>query len=117
MAVSSSSRAICGTVQTPTNTVHLRCPHSLGVGDLDGDGELGIVVGEHDAKWSYRSQCRVCVYKKADRDGASWLRHIIDDRFEHHDGTKVVELIPGKPAIISHGWKDSIYVHLWEEST
>ena len=54
------------------------------------------------------------MYKKADPQGRSWYRHTIDDRFEHHDGTKVVELVPGKPAIISHGWKDSRYVHIWE---
>ncbi len=53
------------------------------------------------------------VYKKADPAGRSWYRYTLDDRFEHHDGTKVVELHPGKPAIISHGWLDSIYVHLW----
>ena len=91
----------------------LRCPHSVSAGDLDGDGEIEIVVGEHDPKWAYRSQCRVYVYKKADPAGRSWYRTTLDDRFEHHDGTKVVELHPGKPAIISHGWRDSIYVHLW----
>ncbi|MFC1716086.1 FG-GAP and VCBS repeat-containing protein, partial [Candidatus Poribacteria bacterium] len=93
----------------------VRCAHSLGAGDLDGDGEIEIVIGEHDPKWPYRSQGRVYVYKKADPEGRSWYRYTIDDRFEHHDGTRVVELIPGKPAIISHGWRDSIYVHLWTE--
>jgi len=92
----------------------VRCAHSIGAGDLDGDGEMEIVAGEHDPFWPYRSQCRLYVYKKADPRGRSWYRYTIDDRFEHHDGTKVVELTPGKPAIISHGWQDSIYVHLWE---
>ena len=93
----------------------VRCPHSLGVGDLDGDGEIEIVMGEHDPRRTpYRTQSRVYVYKKADPEGRSWKRYTIDDRFEHHDGTRVVELVPGKPVILSHGWKDSKYVHLWE---
>ena len=93
----------------------VRCPHSVGIGDLDGDGELEIVVGEHDPRrTTYRTQCRTYVYKKADAAGRSWKRWTIDDRFEHHDGTKVVELERGVPVIISHGWKDNKYVHLWE---
>jgi hypothetical protein len=39
---------------------------------------------------------------------------VLDDRFEHHDGTKVFEVAPGHLGIISHGWTDSRYVHLWE---
>lgn len=95
----------------PIDTI--RCPHSIGLGDLDRDGEMEIVAGEHDPFWPYRSQCRLYVYKKADPKGMSWYRYTLDDRFEHHDGTKVVELMPGRPVIISHGWTDSIYVHLW----
>lgn len=92
----------------------LRCPHSLDVGDLDGDGELELVCGEHDPFQPYRSRCRLYVYKKADPHGTAWLRYTLDDRFEHHDGSKIVELAPSRMGIISHGWKDTRYVHLWE---
>ncbi len=92
----------------------IRSPHSLGIGDLDGDGEIEVVVGEHDPFKPYRSQSRLYVYKKADAKGITWGRFPIDNRFSNHDGAKVVELSPGKLSIISHSWMEQIYVHLWE---
>jgi hypothetical protein len=92
----------------------IRCPHSIDVADLDDDGNVEIVCGEHDPFTPYRSRCRLFVYKKADKKGRSWYRYLVDGRFEHHDGAKVIELSPGKFGIVSHGWKDSAYVHLWE---
>ncbi len=97
----------------------IRCPHSLSVADLDGDGVPEIVCGEHDPFYAYRSRCRLMVYKQADPAGTAWKRYVLDDRFEHHDGAKIIRLAPGpagtgRLSIISHGWKDSRYVHLWE---
>ncbi len=92
----------------------VRSPHSLDLADLDGDGELEVVVGEHDPFKPYRNRCRLFVYKKADPDGRAWARYVLDDRFEHHDGTQVIDLGGGRLGIVSHGWQDSRYVHLWE---
>ena len=92
----------------------VRCAHSIGVADLDGDGEMEVICGEHYPFHAYRSRCKLFVYKKADPAGISWKRWTLDDRFEHHDGTKIIELSPGRFGIISHGWRDSLYVHLWE---
>ena len=92
----------------------IRCPHSVALADLDGDGQVEIVCGEHDPFYPYRSRCRLLVYKQADPAGTAWRRYVLDDRFEHHDGTKIIQLAPGRLGIISHGWKDSKYVHLWE---
>jgi hypothetical protein len=92
----------------------MRCPHSVEVADLDGDGELEVIAGEHDPFWPYRNQCQLYVYKKANPNADAWYRYTLDERFEHHDGTRLIELEPGRLGIVSHGWKDSIYVHLWE---
>jgi len=91
----------------------IRCGHSIGVADLDGDGEVEIVCGEHDPFYPYRTRCRMMVYKKADPAGKYWKQFVIDDRFEHHDGAKIFEPEPGRWAILSHGWKDKKYVHMW----
>jgi hypothetical protein len=91
----------------------IRSPHSIDVADLDGDGELEVVVGEHDPFAPYRASPRLYAYKKADPAGRAWKRWTIDDRFEHHDGAKICEIAPGRFAIASHGWMDSLYVHVW----
>jgi len=41
-------------------------------------------------------------------------RYVLDDRFEHHDGTQVVDLGSSALGIVSHGWQGIKYVHLWE---
>ncbi|MCK4514378.1 MAG: VCBS repeat-containing protein [Spirochaetaceae bacterium] len=93
----------------------LRSPHSLSAGDIDGDGVTEFIAAEHDPFWPYRKRNRLFVYKSID-GGTTWYRRTIDSRFEHHDGGKLADLGNGKQVIMSHGWKDSIYVHLWEIS-
>lgn len=91
----------------------IRSPHSLGIGDLEGNGEMAV-VGEHDPFKPYRCEARLYAYKKNDPQGLVWSRYPIDNRFSNHVGTKVVELTPGKLSVISHSWKEPAYVHLWE---
>ncbi len=37
---------------------------------------------------------------------------MLDDRFEHHDGGKPIDLGGGRRGIVSLGWNEC-YVHLW----
>src|SRR5690606_13479229 len=92
----------------------VRSPHSLDVADVDRDGQPELIVGEHDPFKPYRNRSRLYVYSRADRQGTAWYRHVVDDRFEHHDGAKIIQLGPGRVGIMSHGWAESRYVHLWE---
>jgi hypothetical protein len=92
----------------------VRSPHSIDVADLDGDGEIEVIIGEHDPFAAYRSRSRLLVYKKAEPGGRAWIQYVLDGRFEHHDGSKVFELEPGRLGTVSHGWVDDRYLHLWE---
>jgi len=93
----------------------VRCGHSVSAADLDGDGELEIICAEHTPYASGpRSRCRLMVYKKAEPNGRAWTRYVLDNRFEHHDGAKPIELAPSKIGIMSHGWINYNYLHLWE---
>jgi hypothetical protein len=53
----------------------LRSPHSISVADLDGDGKMEVIVGEHDPFKPYRSQSRLLAYKQADAQGITWSAH------------------------------------------
>jgi hypothetical protein len=91
----------------------IRCPHSLAVADLDGDGKLEVIAAEHNPFAPYRSRSRMFAYKQADANGTAWYRYLLDDRFEQHDGAKIIQLAPGKLGILGHGWLEDKSVHLW----
>lgn len=92
----------------------MRSPHSLSVVDADGDGQMEIVVAEHDPFYPFRNRGRAFIYKPV-LGGKGFKRYLLDARFEHHDGMKAVDLIEGKVCILSHSWTESGYVHLWVE--
>lgn len=94
----------------------MRSPHNISAADIDGDGLTEFIVAEHDPFWPYRKRNRLFVYKTLDH-GKSWYRRTIDSRFEHHDGAKLADLGGGRRVIMSHGWRDKNYVHLWEIGT
>lgn len=96
------------------NIDSMRSPHSIGGGDLDGDGQPEFVVAEHDPFYPYRNRGRAYIYKPV-MGGRGFKRYLLDHRFEHHDGMKVVPLFRDRTAILSHAWNEYGYVHLWVE--
>ncbi len=117
----------------------IRCGHSLSAGDLDGDGFDEIVCAEHLPFSPHAGDGKLFVYRKRQNqtgrndfsgilDGADvvgsvnpeWERILVDTGFEHHDGAKIIDLAkpdgpnPGVRGIVSHGWTESEFVHLWK---
>lgn len=78
-------------------------PMSLDVADMDQDGDLDVVVGEHNL--SDPSSAKLYVFENQDGAGGSWLAHEVYQGDEHHDGAQVVDIEgDGDLDIISIGW-------------
>jgi hypothetical protein len=76
---------------------------SLDVVDIDGDGDLDIVVGEHNLK--NPTTARLVVFENFDGRGGQWRERVIYTGDEHHDGALAVDLdADGDLDIVSIGW-------------
>lgn len=77
-------------------------PMSLDTADLDNDGDIDIVVGEHNL--TAGSNPKVYVYENRN-NGSQWIRYQAGQGYENHDGTQLVDLDnDGDLDIISIGW-------------
>ena len=78
-------------------------PMSLDVADMDRDGDLDVVVGEHNL--SDPASAGLFVFENLDGKGGAWTRHTVHIGDEHHDGAQVVDIDrDGDFDIISIGW-------------
>ncbi|MCB0108690.1 MAG: VCBS repeat-containing protein, partial [Caldilineaceae bacterium] len=81
-------------------------PMSLDVADMDGDGDLDLIVGEHNT--ANPQTARLFIFENEDGNGATWAEHTVYTGDEHHDGAQVVDLDgDGDLDIISIGWSHS----------
>ncbi|MBD3287818.1 VCBS repeat-containing protein [candidate division KSB1 bacterium] len=79
---------------------------SLDVADMDLDGDMDIVVGEHFSDLKKPEEADLFVYENLNGDALSWQKHLIYTGDEHHDGTQICDIdADGDLDIISIGWK------------
>jgi hypothetical protein len=78
-------------------------PMSLDVADFDGDGDLDVVVGEHNLE--HPELARLLLFENLDGRGGRWREHVLYTGDEHHDGAIAVDIDgDGDVDIISIGW-------------
>jgi len=78
-------------------------PMSLDVADMDGDGDLDVICGEHNLK--HPAEARLFVFENLGGKGADWRPHLVYQGDEHHDGAQVSDMDnDGDKDIISIGW-------------
>ena len=78
-------------------------PMSMDARDMDGDGDVDVIVGEHDP--SNPSGLRLLIFENQNGTGTAWTQHLVYTGDEHHDGTHVVDIDQdGDFDIVSIGW-------------
>lgn len=78
-------------------------PLSIDAADMDADGDLDVVVGEHSPPKP--NDCRLLIMENTDGFGTAWSLHSIHKGDEHHQGAQAVDIDDdGDPDIVSVGW-------------
>jgi hypothetical protein len=78
-------------------------PLSVDAADLDRDGDLDVIAGEHSPPKPH--DCRLLIFENKDGAGTAWSVHLVNKGDEHHQGAQVVDIDrDGDLDIISVGW-------------
>jgi hypothetical protein len=78
-------------------------PMSVDVADMDGDGDIDVVAGEHNK--ANPDNAALYVFENVDGTGTEWATYIVHVGDEHHDGARLTDIDnDGDMDIISIGW-------------
>jgi hypothetical protein len=82
---------------------HMIGPMSLDAVDMDDDGDIDIVAGEHNL--AQPDSANMFVFENLTGNGRKWARHTVHTGDEHHDGAVTVDIDnDGDLDILSIGW-------------
>ncbi|MCG6188838.1 T9SS type A sorting domain-containing protein [Maribellus maritimus] len=94
-------------------------PMSLDATDMDEDGDIDIIVGEHNL--AEPDSAGMYIYENVTGNGKAWKRHLVCKGDEHHDGAVTVDIDnDGDLDILSIGWghkKVLLYENLEKTAT
>jgi hypothetical protein len=80
-------------------------PMSMDVADLDRDGDMDVVVGEHN--YEDPASAKLHIFENTDGRGGQWKDHVISIGDEHHDGAILADMDnDGDLDILSIGWRN-----------
>jgi len=78
-------------------------PMSVDVADMDADGDLDVIAGEHFLEKPEKAG--LFIFENLDGSGLSWEKHTVFVGDEHHVGAQVVDIDgDGDLDILSIGW-------------
>jgi hypothetical protein len=85
--------------------------NSMDVADMDEDGDLDVITGEH------RGKRRLTIWENINQ-GSGWIEHVISQGKESHLGTRLFDLDgDGDLDIASISWDTYQYLHLWRNDS